>query len=59
MKKLKYIAPVTKVHHVTASSFLNSSPLRINSDGPYSLKNASTEAASRHGSSIWDEDEAD
>lgn len=59
MKKLKYIAPVTKLHRISASSFLNSSTLQINSAGHHSTKNAYTDAASRLGSSLWDEEEAE
>ena len=59
MKKLKYIAPVTKQHYISASSFLNSSTLQVNSAGPHSTKNASTDAASRLGSPICDEEEAE
>ena len=59
MKKLKYIAPVTKQHYISASSFLNSSTLQVNSAGSHSTKNASTDAASRLGSPIWDEEEAE
>ena len=59
MKKLKYIAPVTKQHYISASSFLNSSTLQLNTSGPHKINNASTDAASRLGSPIWDEEEAE
>lgn len=57
--KLKYITPSTKVHSIIISAFLISGSYRLNSAGNHSIKNASTDAASRQGSSIWDEDEAD
>ena len=57
--KLKYITPSTKLHSITISAFLTSGSYQLNSAGNHSIKNASTEAASRHGSSIWDEDETD
>jgi hypothetical protein len=60
MIKHKYIAPATKLHSIIASTFLSSSSLQLDSTtGNHSKKNASTDAASRLGSSIWDEEEAD
>lgn len=59
MKKLKYITPSTKLHNITIPSFLTASSYQIDSTGSHSKKNASTEAASRLGSSIWDEEEAE
>lgn len=59
MIKLKYIAPATKLHSIITSAFISSSSLHLNSTGSHSSKNASTDAASRLGSSIWDEEEAE
>lgn len=59
MKKRKYITPSTKLHTLTISAFLTAGSYRLNSTGSHSKKDASTEAASRLGSSIWDEEEAD
>ena len=59
MMKLKYIVPVTKIHHITTSFLLSTSTLQLNTSGSHRTKNASTQAASRFGSSIWDEEEAD
>ena len=58
MMKLKYIVPVTKIHHITTSFLLRTSTLQLNTSGPHKINNASTQAASRTGS-FWDEEEAD
>ena len=59
MMKLKYIVPATKIHHVTTSFLLRTSTLQLNTSGPHKINNASTQAASRLGSPIWDEEEAE
>lgn len=58
--KRKYIPPIAKRLAIGLSSFLSSSPNtpQYNGKGTYSSK-STTEAASRLGSSIWDEEEAD
>lgn len=58
--KRRYIPPIVKRHGIGLSSFLNSSPNTPQYNGKATYFSKSTEdAASRLGSPIWDEEEAE